>query len=375
VLLVNIGRHWSAFDGLVTAYDGLLTAWPDHPRDAGRQPSEYRRRGRQQSRGRSAGCSQPDVGRLGTVGLLYIAAVLLALRQASSSRPAIGGDAVALVTVVQFLLTTSTVLTVFGLTLYASLDDVMYLFRHPAELARSLLSMNIIMPLFAAAIAAALDLHPAVKIALITLAVSPVPPLFWQKAVKAAGRVSYAIGLPVAAALLAIIFVPVAVELLGRAFGRPAHVSPVTVAQVVSSTVPVPLAAGVAVRHFAPTLAERITKPVYLVAAALLLAGAILTVFAAWSAIISLIGNGTIIAIAAFVIAGLGTGHLLGGPDPENRTVLALSTASRHPGIALTIANANFPNQRFVPAAVLLYVIINAVVSLPYWTRRQRHHV
>lgn len=280
-----------------------------------------------------------------------------------------------MVKVVQLLLTTSTVLTVFGLTLYASLDDVMYLFRHPAELARSLLSMNIIMPLFAAAIAAVLDLHPAVGIALITLAVSPVPPLFWEKAVKEAGRVSYAIGLPVAAALLAIIFVPLAVELLGRAFGRSAHVSPATIAQVVSTTVPVPLAAGVVVRHFAPALGKRIAKPVYLVAAALLLAGAILAVFAAWPAIISLIGNGTIIAIAAFVIVGLGTGHLLGGPHPENRTVLALSTASRHPGIALTIANANVPNQRLVPAAVLLYLIINAVISLPYWTRRQHHHV
>jgi BASS family bile acid:Na+ symporter len=282
---------------------------------------------------------------------------------------------VALVKVVQFLLTTSTILTVFGLTLYASLDDAMYLFRHPAELARALLSMNIIMPLFAAAIAAALDLHPAVKITLITLAVSPVPPLFWEKALRTAGRVSYAIGLPVAAALLAIIFVPVAVELLGRPFGRPIHVSPATIAQVTLTTAPVPLAVGIAVRHFAPTLAERIVKPVYLVAAALLLAGAILTVFTAWPAIISLIDNGTIIAIAAFVIAGLATGHLLGGPDPKNRTVLALSTASRHPGIALTIANASSPNQRLVPAAVLLYLIINAVLSLPYWIRRQRHHV
>ena len=36
------------------------------------------------------------------------------------------------------------------------------------------------------------------------------------------------------------------------------------------------------------------------------------------------------------------------GPDPEDRVVLALSTASRHPGVALAIATANFPQETSV---------------------------
>ena len=280
----------------------------------------------------------------------------------------------ALTTLIILALKTSIFLTVFGLSLQATMDAAFYLFRRPAELVRSLLSMYVVMPLFATALVAVFDLHPAVEIALITLAVSPVPPLLPKKGRKAGGPGDYVIGLLVAAALFAIVFVPLAVDLLGRVFGRPAQISVATIAQLVFTTVFLPLAAGIAVRHFAPAFADRIAKPISLVAAVLLPASALPVVFTAWPAITSLIGNGTIIAIAAFVIVGLATGHVLGGPAPEKRTVLAFSTASRHPGIALAIASANFPGQKLVLAAVLLYLIVNAVVSIPYMKWRKQGH-
>jgi BASS family bile acid:Na+ symporter len=277
-------------------------------------------------------------------------------------------------TLIPLILKTSIFMTVFGLALNATTDDALYLFRRPSELVRSLLSMNVVMPLFASALAVAFNLHQAVEIALITLAVSPVPPILPKKELKAGGHASYAIGLLVAAGVLAIVFVPMAVELLGRVFGRSTHISVATVAQLVLLTVLLPLAAGIAVRRFAPAFADRIARPISLVAAVLLIASALPILFTASQAITSLIGNGTIIAIAAFVIFGLTVGHLLGGPEPEDRTVLALSTASRHPGIALAIASASFPGQKLVLAAVLLYLIVNVIVSLPYLNWRRRHH-
>lgn len=99
----------------------------------------------------------------------------------------------------------SVFLNVFALGLNASPRDAACLFRKPGRLARLLLSMFVVMPLFAALIASAFDLHPAVKIALIALAVAPVPPVLPKKAMKAGGESSYAIGLLVAAALLSIL--------------------------------------------------------------------------------------------------------------------------------------------------------------------------
>lgn len=276
-------------------------------------------------------------------------------------------------TLIPLALKASIVLAVFGLGLTASPRDVTCLLRSPERLARSLLSMYVAMPLVAAVIAAAFDLHPAVEIALLTLAVAPVPPLLPRKAMKAGGQASYAIGLLVAAAVLAIVFTPLAVALLGRAFGVPARMPPAAIARLVLLTVLAPLAAGLLARRGAPALAERAAKPITLAATAMLVASALPIFFTAWPAIESLVGNGTLIAIATFVLVGLGVGHLLGGPDHDDRTVQALSTASRHPGIALAIASANFPEQKLVPAAILLYLIVSAVASLPYlaWSKRR----
>jgi BASS family bile acid:Na+ symporter len=64
-------------------------------------------------------------------------------------------------------------------------------------------------------------------------------------------------------------------------------------------------------------------------------------------------------------------GHLLGGPEPENRVVLGLATASRHPGIAIALAQSAFPAQKLVAPAVLAYLLVGALVSAVYlrWTK------
>ncbi|HWE18235.1 MAG TPA: hypothetical protein VG758_13805 [Hyphomicrobiaceae bacterium] len=46
--------------------------------------------------------------------------------------------------------------------------------------------------------------------------------------------------------------------------------------------------------------------------------------------------------------------------------MLAPACGSRHPGIALAIAHANFPDDKYVLPAVLLYLVIAALVAAPY---------
>jgi BASS family bile acid:Na+ symporter len=145
------------------------------------------------------------------------------------------------------------------------------------------------------------------------------------------------------------------------------------VARLVATTVLLPLSAGIVVRRLAPAPAERIAGPISQGATVLLAVVAVLPVVNAWPAAIALIGNGRVLAIATFVVIGLGVGHWLGGPDPTDRTVLALSTASRHPGIALAIAARNFPRENLVTEAALLYLLVSLILSFLYlrWARRQ----
>jgi BASS family bile acid:Na+ symporter len=105
----------------------------------------------------------------------------------------------------------------------------------------------------------------------------------------------------------------------------------------------------------------------------LLILSALPLIYASWPAIRALVGNGTVLIIAAMAAIALAVGHLLGGPDPDDRTVLALSTASRHPAIALAVAVAAGAESKPELAAILLYLIVAALVSVPYvaWRKRQ----
>jgi bile acid:Na+ symporter, BASS family len=275
-------------------------------------------------------------------------------------------------TLIPFVLKASVLLTIFAIGLRASAQDATYLFRRPAKLVRALLAMNVLMPVFAIVLICIFDFSPAVKIAIVALSVSPIPPLLPNKMVKAGGTDSYAIGLLIAVSLLSIIWVPLAMEIIERVRHVPLQMSAASVATLIIMTVLLPLGLGVAVHSLLPAPAQRLAKPISLVASVGLLVCVVAILIAAAPSLWSLVGNGTVVAFAAFVVVGLAFGHLLGGPEPENRTSLALSTASRHPGIALALAQANFPEQKLAMAAVLLYLLVNAVLSIPYllWAKR-----
>ena len=68
---------------------------------------------------------------------------------------------------------------------------------------------------------------------------------------------------------------------------------------------------------------------------------------------------------------------MLGGPNPNNRPVLALATATRHPAVALAIGHTNFPGQKLAGALVLVYMVLSTLVAVPYlsWIRRRRNSV
>ena len=275
------------------------------------------------------------------------------------------------------VLKVSIILLVVSIGLTARFGDTTYLLKRPALLAKSLLSMLVILPVIAATLTALFDLHPAVKIALIALAVSPLPPVLPIKAAKAGGEGSYIIGLLVIAGVVSTVFVPLAIELLSWLFGRPASVSPVVVAKLVLITVLLPLIAGILIRSIIPRHAARFAKPLATIAMICLVASVVLVMIKLWPAMMSLVGNGTLLVFVVLVLVGLAVGHFLGGPDSESRTNLALATSTRHPGVAIAIGTSAYPEQPLVPAAVGLFFIVCAIASIPYilWSRKRNLYV
>jgi BASS family bile acid:Na+ symporter len=274
---------------------------------------------------------------------------------------------VTLAQIIPLVLTASIFLNVLALGLAANLEDATYLFRRPWLLLRAVLSMNVLMVLIVVACASIFDLTFPVKVVLLALAVSPVPPLLPTKERKHGATRSYAVGLLVSAVLLSLVFIPSSIEWIGQYFGRETHVSASDIAPVILISAIVPLALGILVHRLMPDLAEKCVRPVSLLSMILLVLGALPILFTMSGAIWTTIVNGSLIALACFTLIGLAVGHILGGPDPGNRTALALATCSRHPGMALTIASLNFPDQKAAfMAVVILHLIVGALVSIPY---------
>ena len=272
---------------------------------------------------------------------------------------------------VMLALQVSILLTVFGFGLKATVEDLLYLVRRPGLFVRAILAVFVIMPIVAVLLARVFN-FPTVKIALVALAISPVPPILPTKETRAGGHVAFALALMAWLSLLSIVAVPLSLQLLGRLSERPLEASLSAIAGVMLKGALVPLAAGMLVRAILPDLADRLEKPVTLVAKVLLPLSVLVLVAGALPTIWELIGSGAVIAIVLFTLSGLLIGHVLGGPDPDHSVALALSTASRHPAIAFTVAAANFPDVRF-GGIILLYLLVSAIVCIPYikWQQQQ----
>jgi BASS family bile acid:Na+ symporter len=274
--------------------------------------------------------------------------------------------AMSLIAFILLVLKISIFLSVLALGLKASFADTVFFLHRPREIGRAFLTMNLLMPLVAFILAATFDLNPAVKIALVTVSVSPVPPVFPKKALKAGCKENYAVGLLVATALLSIVLVPATMEIFRLVTGVPLHMSASSVAEIVLVTILLPLLIGIAVRRLFPLFADQASPIAGAIASVLLVLGLLPILFSAARTMLSLVGNGTLLSFSVFAIFGLLIGHFLGGPEPENRSVLALAAATRHPAIAVAIAHANFPDQKLAAPAVFLYTVVGAILAALY---------
>lgn len=252
--------------------------------------------------------------------------------------------------------------TVVGLD--APARDLLTVLRRPGKLAPAILAVNVITPLAAIALVHMIPIGPTAKAGVILMAISPVPPLVPGKLVKVSGRKDYAYGLYAALVLVGIFAVPLWVEAIRHIFKVDMAIPPLAVARNVVVSVLFPLAVGVAIRRAAPGFAERAAPIVYKAAMILLLVAALPVIVRVWPAIVDLAGDGTFMVMAATVIIAYAAGALLGGADLEDKAALAAAASTRHPGIAMLIAKANFDNPQ-IAAAVLGFLLAGLAVSIP----------
>ena len=277
---------------------------------------------------------------------------------------------------IKLALTASILLLVFALGLRATLADATTLFREflrpPNRLLRALVAMYIIVPLVAVIVARLFDLSLPVRAAILAMAVAPIPPILPGKQLKFGGSSDYVFGLLVAVSIAALVMVPLGVSVIGRLFAAEASFGPAEVAKLIGTTILLPLVVGLAVRHLAPAVAQALAPWASRLGNLVLLAVLVPVLIKAWPAIVSLVGDGAILAIGTVVAAAIVAGHALGGADADDRSTLAIASAMRHPGVAMAIATLNVPEEPRIPAAIILYVLVAAVATTIYGVVRRK---
>lgn len=276
-----------------------------------------------------------------------------------------------LLAAMKMIIVVSVIISALALALRTRADQALHLFRRPFAGLRAFLAMYVIVPLAAVLVVRWIDPRPGVALALLVLSLSPVPPLLPKKQLKSGGDGDYIVGLLVAAAGVSLLLMPLALPMLGAAFGHEFHVSAAAIAKTLAITVIGPLLLGLVAQHWLGARAEPIAHVLSLLGLAMLVIGGIGVLVVLGPALWNLVGQGTLIAMVLVILVGLGAGYWLGGPSPGTRSALALAAATRHPGVAMGVIGASFPDAKLAMLAVLVFVLLNVIVGIPFvkWVR------
>jgi BASS family bile acid:Na+ symporter len=146
------------------------------------------------------------------------------------------------------------------------------------------------------------------------------------------------------------------------------HFDIVAIFEVLVSTITLPLALGVLVRHRAPALARRLLKPVETLSEALGTIALVFVVVVEFRIICSTGGKALLAMALASELAFL-AGYFVSGPAPSARLVVALGTANRNIALALLVAVASFPGTPIVAMVVAngLLLILLGLVHVGWW--------
>lgn len=272
------------------------------------------------------------------------------------------------------LLTGSLALLVVAIGMASSRGDLVYVLRRPGLLARAVLAIVVIPFIAAMIVISFVPISTPAKGGIFLMAISPVPPLMPGKALKFGGQTGYVYGLLAAAALIALVSVPLLGSLAASMYRVDVEFPVSVVAGNVFTGLIVPLAIGLLLgRWLFRDMSSNVPHIVSAFAMVLLAIAVVPVLIAVWPQIRVLIGDGTMMAMALVVLASLVGGHFLGGSRLSDRSTLAFAAAIRHPGIALALAGANHTDKS-VSAAVLLFLLVGLVVLLPYQILLRRAH-
>jgi len=221
----------------------------------------------------------------------------------------------------------------------------------------ALLANFVLVPLLAYAITLVIPLEQSLGIGLIVLATAAGAPFLPKLVQGAKGDIAFGVGLMVLLMVVTILYVPIVLPLLLQGVS----VNPWDIAQSLIVLMLIPLAIGLLIKSHSPESATHWQPVMNKISGLAILILLVLGLGLNAKNILSLIGTGGILALLIFIAGCLLIGLLLGGRNPEVRSVMGLGTAQRNVAAAIVVVAQNFSEGNtmvFVLVAAILLLLI-----------------
>jgi len=260
-------------------------------------------------------------------------------------------------------------ITIFSLMLATginlSFEKMLSLGRQPALLFRAILAVVVLVPAVVIVLLKLFNLSSDVMIGLALLAASVGAPLTTKRSQMAGARFRYSASLQLTLALLTVVITPLILTIFAILFqGIPDNIKILEVAQQVTVVQFLPVTIGLLLQKFGTKYAEAIARPLTIISNGLFLVLIVLASIVGLPLMLKVWGL-PLIVITIMVIISLVIGHILGGPDEDKRSILAISCIARNVGLALFIAVLNDVQQKIIPT-LIAYLVLGSIFGILY---------
>jgi bile acid:Na+ symporter, BASS family len=224
----------------------------------------------------------------------------------------------------------------------------------------ALVANFVLMPLAALLIARVFRLDQPLGVALLLLGGAAGAPFLPKLAGVAKGNLAFSVGLMVLLMVLTVGYMPIVMPLLLEGVS----IDPMEIARSLVLLMLLPLVIGLAVRARFAGAAGWAAPVLNRVSTLSLILMVVLMLVTNLRNIIDLFGTRGVLASIVFLVVGFGLGWLLGGPERDTRSVLAMGTAQRNIAAALVVGGQNFDEPRVV-VMVVVVAIVGLLVLMP----------
>lgn len=270
----------------------------------------------------------------------------------------------------------------FGLGLSLTLADFARVVKYPKPVVIGLVCQILLLPFICFLIANGFGLAPALAVGLMLLAASPGGTTANLFSHLAHGDVALNITLTAVNSLIAILTMPLLVNLSLSYFMSADQAIPLQFAKVlqVFAIVLVPVALGMLVRRLTPAFAARMEKPMKLVAALFLAGTVMLALMKDWATVVEyapLVGAAALL----FNLVSLGLGYYVPRmlKIPKRQAIAIGMEIGIHNGtlaIALALSPTLLNNSTMaIPAALYSLIMFFTAAGFGWWVSRNQEPV